>query len=110
MTKSKIHILLIEDNETDAILVQSELQQAIGDQITLIHTERLSSALKLIHEYSFDLILSDLTLPDSDGIKTINLLRESAASIPIAVYLLEMMKTCNKSYKSSAQDILLKET
>jgi hypothetical protein len=26
----KIHILLIEDNETDAILVESDLQQAMG--------------------------------------------------------------------------------
>jgi len=109
MTKSKIHILLIEDNETDAILVQSELQQAIGDQITLIHTERLSSALKLIHEYSFDLILSDLTLPDSDGIKTINLLRESAASIPIAVLSFRNdEKLAIKAIKAGAQDYLVK--
>ncbi len=85
MTIPKIHILLIEDNESDAILVQSDLQQAMGDQITLVHTERLDSALQLIREHTFDLILSDLTLPDSDGIKTINQLRENAASIPIAV-------------------------
>ena len=81
----KIHILLIEDNETDAILVQNDLQQAMGDQISLMHTERLDSALELIQQHSFDLILSDLTLPDSDGITTINRLRENAASIPIAV-------------------------
>ena len=39
MTIPKIHILLIEDNETDAILVQNDLQQAMGDQISLIRTE-----------------------------------------------------------------------
>lgn len=109
MTISKIHILLIEDNETDALLVRSELQQAMGDQITLVHTERLDSALKLIHEHSFDLILSDLTLPDSDGINTINQLRDSAASIPIAVLSFRNdEKLAIKIIQAGAQDYLVK--
>ncbi len=109
MTASKTHILLIEDNESDAILVQSDLQQAMGDQITLVHTERLSSALKLIQEHTFDLILSDLTLPDSDGIKTINQLRENAASIPIAVLSYRNdEKLAIKAIKAGAQDYLVK--
>lgn len=109
MTSSKIHILLIEDNETDALLVQSDLQQAMGDQITLVHTERLNSALELIRRHSFDLILSDLTLPDSDGITTINQLREHAASIPIAVLSFRNdEKLAIKAIKAGAQDYLVK--
>lgn len=109
MTATRIHILLIEDNETDALLVQSDLQQAMGDQITLVHTERLSSALQLIREQSFDLILSDLTLPDSDGITTINRLRENASSIPIAVLSFrDDEKLAIKSIKAGAQDYLVK--
>lgn len=109
MTSSKIHILLIEDNETDAILVQSDLQLAMGDQTTVVHTERLSSALELIRKQPFDLILSDLTLPDSDGITTINRLRESAASIPIAVLSFRNdEKLAIKAIKAGAQDYLVK--
>ncbi|MBS0587551.1 MAG: response regulator [Proteobacteria bacterium] len=109
MTSSKIHILLIEDNETDSLLVQNDLQQAMGDQITLVHTERLSSALELIRQHSFDLILSDLTLPDSDGITTINQLREYAASIPIAVLSFRNdEKLAIKAIKAGAQDYLVK--
>ena len=110
MTIPKIHILLIEDNETDAILVQNDLQQAMGNQISLIRTERLDSALELIQKHSFDLILSDLTLPDSDGITTINRLRENAASIPIAVLSFrDDDKLAIKVIKAGAQDTLLKE-
>lgn len=109
MTSSKIHILLIEDNETDAILVQNDLQHAMGDQITVVHTERLSSALELIRKQPFDLILSDLTLPDSDGVTTINRLRESAASIPIAVLSFrDDEKLAIKAIKAGAQDYLVK--
>lgn len=109
MMISKIHILLIEDNETDAMLVQNDLQQAMGDQISLIHTERLDSALELIQQHSFDLILSDLTLPDSDGISTINRLRENAASIPIAVLSFRNDdKLAIKAIKAGAQDYLVK--
>lgn len=75
MDKDHIYILLIEDNETDAMLVQTELQFAMGDQISLIHAERLNDAFLLIEQQSFDLILTDLWLPDSDGIDTINRLR-----------------------------------
>ncbi|MBX9896129.1 MAG: response regulator [Nitrosomonas sp.] len=109
MTNSQIHILLIEDNETDAILVQSDLQQAMGDQVSVVHAERLSSALQFIQEQSFDLILSDLTLPDSDGIETINRLRKQATSIPIAVLSFrDDEKLAIKSIKAGAQDYLVK--
>ncbi|WP_293004678.1 response regulator [Nitrosomonas sp.] len=109
MIAPKIHILLIEDNETDAILVQSDLQYAMGDQVTVTHVERLSSALVLIHKESFDLILSDLTLPDSDGIATINQLREHAAGIPIAVLSFrDDEKLAIKAIKAGAQDYLVK--
>lgn len=109
MMIQKIHILLIEDNETDAILVQNDLQQAMGDRISLIHAERLDSALELIQQHSFDLILSDLTLPDSDGITTINRLRENAASIPIAVLSFRNDdKLAIKAIKAGAQDYLVK--
>lgn len=109
MPATKIHILLIEDNESDAILVQNDLQQAMGDQISVVHTERLKSALELIKMQSFDLILSDLTLPDSDGITTINLLRESAANIPIAVLSFrDDEKVAIKAIQAGAQDYLVK--
>jgi len=109
MTPAKIHILLIEDNETDAILVQSDLRQAMGNQISVVHTERLDSALQLIQQQSFDLILSDLTLPDSDGVTTINRLRESAANIPIAVLSFRNdEKLAIKAIKAGAQDYLVK--
>ena len=109
MISNKIHILLIEDNEDDAILVQSDLQQAMGDQISLVHTDRLSTALELIRKESFDLILTDLTLPDSDGITTINQLREDAASIPIAVLSFRNDEILAiKTIAAGAQDYLVK--
>ncbi|PSJ16449.1 hybrid sensor histidine kinase/response regulator [Nitrosomonas supralitoralis] len=109
MFTPRIHILLIEDNEADAILVQSDLQQAMGDQMTVTHVERLSSALELIQQESIDLILSDLTLPDSDGITTINQLRKHAPSIPIAVLSFrDDEKLAIKAIKAGAQDYLVK--
>ena len=109
MNATKIHILLIEDNEADAILVQNDLQQAMGDQISVVHTERLKSAFELIGKQSFDLILSDLTLPDSDGITTVNLLRKNAANIPIAVLSFrDDEKLAIKAIQAGAQDYLVK--
>ncbi|TXI18374.1 MAG: response regulator [Nitrosomonas sp.] len=109
MISPEINVLLIEDNETDAILVQNDLQQAMGDQVNVIHAERLNTALELIQQHSFDLILSDLTLPDSDGIATIDCLRKNAASIPIAVLSFrDDEKLAIKTITAGAQDYLVK--
>ena len=109
MNPSKIHILLVEDNETDAKLVQNDLQQAMDDQISVVHTERLDSALQLIQQQPFDLILLDLTLPDSDGVATINRLRESTANIPIVVLSFrDDEKLAIKVIKAGVQDYLVK--
>ena len=109
MASNKINILLIEDSESDALLVQNDLEQAMSDQITLTHVERLKVALDLIGKQSFDLILSDLTLPDSDGVETINSLREKAAGVPIAVLSFRNDdQLAIKAIKAGAQDYLVK--
>lgn len=109
MDKDHIHILLLEDNETDAILVQTELKFAMGDQISLVHAERLSDASRLIEQQSFDLILTDLRLPDSDGIDTVNRLRSIAANIPIAVLSFrDDERLAIQVIKAGAQDYLVK--
>ena len=64
---SKIKILHLEDNEFDAELLRSQLEiEGIQCEITRVfHRDEF---IRTIEERQFDLILSDNTLPDFDGI------------------------------------------
>ncbi len=110
MMHTKVHILLIEDDKADVILVEHELSQVLGDQIVLVHAERISEALELIQQQTFDLILTDLGLPDCDGIETIIRLRKNVNATPIAVLSLRKdKKLALQTIKAGAQDYLSKD-
>lgn len=78
-------ILLVEDNPSDVLLVREAFQQGLTSGVTLVEVDRLSSALLKLAEERFDLILLELSLPDSQGIETLRTVRERASDIPIVV-------------------------
>ena len=109
MENSSINILLVEDSQTDAVLIQDELSQALSAVFTLTHVERLSDAIKEIQNKNYDLILLDLYLPDSSGLESIIKLRKTTAKIPIAVLSFrDDDKLALEVIKAGAQDYLVK--
>ncbi|WP_236144987.1 hybrid sensor histidine kinase/response regulator [Nostoc sp. CMAA1605] len=80
-----VTILLIEDNIAEARLLQEYLQQAESKQFSLVHVKRLGDGLNTLRHNNYDVILLDLTLPDSQGLSSLSLLIEQSPSIPIVV-------------------------
>ncbi|MBF2008750.1 ATP-binding protein [Chlorogloeopsis fritschii PCC 9212] len=90
MVGSSVKILLIEDNLAEARLLQEFLKQAQSKEFTLVHVKRLGEALDILSNctgtYSpFDIILLDLTLPDSQGLISLPILSNLAPNLPIVV-------------------------
>ncbi|MFQ4141326.1 ATP-binding protein, partial [Chlorogloeopsis sp. ULAP02] len=90
MVGSSVKILLIEDNLAEARLLQEFLKQAQSKEFTLIHVKRLGEALDILSNYidqdnPFDIILLDLTLPDSQGLTSLPILSHLAPTLPIVV-------------------------
>lgn len=81
-----ILILLIEDRMNDAKLFQKVLSMS-GDagRYWLIHAKRLSSALSMLQKERVDVVVLDLSLPDSEGFGAIQLIREAAPNVPVVV-------------------------
>ncbi|HIK06050.1 MAG TPA: hybrid sensor histidine kinase/response regulator [Trichormus sp. M33_DOE_039] len=84
-----VKILLIEDNIAEARLLQEYLQQAESKQFSLVHVKRLGEALNELRQTSYhnnyDVILLDLTLPDSQGLSSLSSLIGQSPSVPIVV-------------------------
>ena len=68
MADGRTTILLVEDNPDDALLIQEMLADADGGSFEWIHAERLSEGLKELAAGSADVVLLDLSLPDSHGL------------------------------------------
>ncbi len=65
-------ILLVEDNQGDARLIQEYLSKTAAFRSTVTHAARLSEAFDQLAMRPFDVVLLDLTLPDSSGIESVD--------------------------------------
>ena len=78
-------ILLVEDNRGDARLIQEMLEEVDAGEFDLVCAETLAEALKCFDETTVDVILLDLTLPDSHGLDTFLKINNRAPAIPVVV-------------------------
>lgn len=80
-----IQILLIEDNPGDTRLLRELLAETDSPRFRLTHVDRLSYGIARVKEGGIDVILLDLSLPDSQGFDTLGQMHGTAAGIPIVV-------------------------
>nr|MBA3872101.1 response regulator [Anaerolineae bacterium] len=109
MNKENLSVLLIEDSPSDADLFQEMLREASVVRFEVVVVERLSDGLKYLSNTQFDLILLDLSLPDSHGLETLNRIQAAAAHTPIIVLTgLDDETLALKAVSLGAQDYLIK--
>ena len=103
------HILIIEDNPGDALMLQMMLQSAVGREFTIERADRLSSGFEMLQSGSFDAVLLDLGLPDSQGIETVRAVHGRFPRIPIIVLTgREDDELAAQAVREGAQDYLEK--
>ncbi|MBK1650062.1 response regulator [Rhabdochromatium marinum] len=78
-------ILIVEDNPADARLIRESLHDARGDDFQLTLVTSLERARNALLADSFDAILLDLELPDSQGETTLTDVLTLAGRAPIIV-------------------------
>ncbi len=114
MTVDSINILLIEDNLAEARLLQEFLKGSSFKEFSLAHVKRLSEAMDAIGEdFStpclYDVILLDLTLPDSQGLESLKPLMTRAPCLPIVVLTnINDEQLAIEAVRKGAQDYLVK--
>lgn len=115
MSNSPIKVLLIEDNSADAHLIRLLLannkarEAKFPPKFEVLHVNRLEAGLAYLTQMSLDIILLDLSLPDSHGTDTFEKIREMATHIPIVVLSgLDDENVAVKAMQLGAQDYLVK--
>ncbi|BBD61005.1 two-component hybrid sensor and regulator [Nostoc sp. HK-01] len=109
MAGELIKVLLVEDNPGDVFLLQELLKEINTVKVELYPVEQLSAALKLLAQDNFDLMLLDLSLPDSQGIDTFVKATSQAKATPIIVLTgLDDETLALRAMQEGAQDYLVK--
>ena len=104
-----IEILMIEDNPGDARLVEEILSESADIQFNLQWAKNLSEGIDFISKNKFDIILLDLSLPDSQGLDTFITLHENVDTIPIIVFTGQIDEVLGiETIQKGAQDYLVK--
>ncbi|HYK91887.1 MAG TPA: diguanylate cyclase [Acidobacteriota bacterium] len=85
MKLKRVRILHVEDSPSDAELVREALTRSGGDQFEVTNCERLRDAEEALRVMDFDLILLDLSLPDSRGLETFHQIHAAAPELPVVV-------------------------
>lgn len=85
MDQKNIRILLIEDNPDDVFFLRMVLHKADGTSFQIEPVEDLASGLERVKQGNCDVVLLDLTLPDSMGLDTFKAVKAQAREVPIIV-------------------------
>lgn len=108
-SSGSLRILIVEDNPGDFFLVGEYLKEGPW-QLSITHALRLSEAMKLVKTHEYDLILLDLTLPDSSGMESVKVMRPYITYIPLIVLTgMGDEQFGMDSLKLGAQDYLVKD-
>ena len=111
MPQTAFRVLLIEDNPGDAELVKAALADAGGVTFQVFCADALLAGLDRLARGDIDLVLLDLSLPDSHGLDGLNAVRIHAPSLPVVVltgWASESLAL--RAMQSGAQDYLVKGT
>src|SRR5947207_1191773 len=80
-----VRVLLVEDSPCDATLIELMLSEVTRERFVVGRADRLASALQHLKEQKSDVMLLDLSLPDSRGLDTVREIRAAAPELPVVV-------------------------
>ncbi|MBE9184085.1 PAS domain S-box protein [Microcoleus sp. LEGE 07076] len=107
-------VLLVEDNQAEAelieeLLLETTVSQLEPQRLSVSCTDRLSKAQQILSGEHFDVILLDLSLPDSQDLSSIAKIQEYSINTPIVVLTgRNDEELAVKSIQAGAQDYLVK--
>jgi diguanylate cyclase (GGDEF)-like protein/PAS domain S-box-containing protein len=102
-------VLLIEAEASVAQRILNELGSATDDRFDVEWVPELSSGIERLRKGGVGAVVLDLTLPDSHGIETFDMLFQAAPSVPILILSgAEAEEMARQAVQRGAQDYLVK--
>jgi len=84
-SSSRRTVLVVEDNPGDARLVEFYLREETANPFRILKADKLAVAMDTLAAEHVDVVLLDLSLPDSFGLATLARLRAERPLVPVVV-------------------------
>ena len=109
LMKRKLQILVLEDIPTDAALMEQELKNS-NLAFDSKRVDCKEAFLKVIKSYQPDIILSDYSLPQFDGMGALKIARDNIPNVPFIIVTGAINEeTAVECMKAGAADYVLKD-
>ena len=108
-TPATYRVLLVEDDPGDANLARQALRASMVPHFNIVWVTSLAETIRSLHQEKFDVLLLDLSLPDSTGFETVHAVRQAANDLPLIVLTgHDDTDFALKVLEAGAQDYLIK--
>lgn len=108
-TAESIRVLLVEDSPEDAELIKGTLANFHSPAIVTEWVDAVSRGIDRLSQQQFDVIVLDLTLPDSQSLETLSRINKSAPTVPVIVLTgSDERETALSALQNGAHDYLIK--
>jgi DNA-binding NtrC family response regulator len=107
--KQPLQVLIVEDSENDALLLEIELHRA-GYQAVCHRVDSPASLKAALHRRHWDLIISDYVLPHFNGLAALALVKENGIDVPFVIVSGHITDaTAVSAMKAGAHDYVMKD-
>lgn len=108
MNQRPITILIVEDDETHAALMQRSLESAVAMQYVVTVARTIHEAQEYLHESCPDMVMVDWRLPDGQGLQLLTM-EQASRDFPVVVMTSQgSEQIAVAALKAGAQDYIVK--
>ena len=109
-SNGRLKVLLLEDDPVSVLLVKDALRRTSNEAFTITHATRIAQLEQLLEPPAdFDIIITDLGLPDAKGLDTYRQVRLQAPNHPVIVLTGDLDESLGmQAVSEGAQDYLVK--
>lgn len=101
-------ILYVDDNEELTELTKTHLE-ASEEDFSVVTATNAVEALELLQEQSFDCVVSDYDMPNTDGIELLQIVRETHANLPFILFTAKGAEdVASEAFAADATDYMQK--
>jgi len=106
--KTPLHVLIIEDSEDDALLLVRALRSG-GYDPTFERVDTPAAVTAALNQQTWDIIISDYSMPYFSGLAALELLKESGLDIPFIILSGAIgEETAVETMRAGAHDYIMK--
>lgn len=106
--KKHLNVIMVEDNEDDAILVQRELSR--NYRLESVRVDTAEGLIELLSDHKWEIVIADYAMPQFSGLEALRIVKELTTDLPFIIVSGTIgEETAVAAMRAGAQDFIMKD-